>query len=173
MPAKLCPICKEKHLTGRHKDYCQRKLPGFWLVYYANLVLISKQRGSECSYIDDLSSAVISLEEYKRKMLQDPLVRKEYERLKSQTRPPNEGMMIAGFEFPNMGLHGSSDGKKISAEDWDKWKKDQDRQWHCVFCGDHGNFDHFWVDGMFGCAKCREFKGMEPCVPSSCDWGGG
>ena len=42
-------------------------------------------------------------------------------------------------------------------------------QFHCVFCGEHGDYAHFDLDvpsvphKVFACPKCREYKGLEAC----------
>lgn len=62
-----------------------------------------------------------------------------------------------------------------------------DRQYHCVFCGDHGNYSHFLntisipdpgdpknyhvTEQIFGCGMCKEYKGIEPCIPGYCLFG--
>jgi len=42
-------------------------------------------------------------------------------------------------------------------------------QYHCVLCGEHGDYAHFDLDvpgvphTVFACPKCREYKGLEAC----------
>lgn len=56
------------------------------------------------------------------------------------------------------------------------WVADPDRRYHCIFCGLHGDVNTFCVDAsgheVFGCPKCREYKGMSPCIPGKCEGGG-
>lgn len=76
----------------------------------------------------------------------------------------------------------------ISEEDFDKWAADTDRAWHCVFCGEHGSLEEdFTTEAdlpdpgdpenyrvsrlVTNCPKCREHKGIEPCVNNHCPWG--
>lgn len=79
----------------------------------------------------------------------------------------------------------------VPEEALDKWVADPNRIWHCVFCGRHGYLDPDFtisdldlqihldkqkVDGariaqisITACPVCREYKGVEPCIPEYCE----
>lgn len=78
----------------------------------------------------------------------------------------------------------------VPEEALDKWVADPNRIWHCVNCGRHGrlesdftisdldlrkHLDKQKVDGariaqisITACPVCREYKGVEPCIPEYC-----
>lgn len=41
--------------------------------------------------------------------------------------------------------------------------------WHCVFCGRHWSNGPPEIDGIQCCPYCKEYKGLEPCDPETCD----
>ena len=62
--------------------------------------------------------------------------------------------------------------------DW--WCSDN-KQYHCIFCGNHGNHSHF-LQNIFpkpgkimpiNICSCGEYKGIEPCIPGYCFFGEG
>ncbi len=44
--------------------------------------------------------------------------------------------------------------------------------WHCIFCGRHGDKEYFWQGEtkVYACPYCREYKGLEPCNPETCEF---
>lgn len=54
-----------------------------------------------------------------------------------------------------------------------RWAAQPNPQYHCVFCGRHGPIGAFQVNGITACPACHEYKGIEPCVSSYCEWGEG
>ena len=60
--------------------------------------------------------------------------------------------------------------------DW--WCSD-DKQYHCIFCGEHGSFlttdprikrEGKLIEFQY-CCRCKEYKGIEPCIPGYCPFG--
>ena len=52
------------------------------------------------------------------------------------------------------------------------WWCSNDKQYHCIWCENHGNHSHFLteVEGhpILCCGQCKEYKGLEPCIPGYC-----
>lgn len=59
-----------------------------------------------------------------------------------------------------------AEGQGIPEEELDKWRKDPNREYHCVFCSNHYTEKDF-TDESHVCQICREYKGIEPCIPNS------
>lgn len=73
----------------------------------------------------------------------------------------------------------------LTAEHWQYWAEGASvpqsalKQWaasshppfHCSFCNYHGILSDFKPEGVFACPKCREYKGVEPCIPNYCQGG--
>lgn len=59
----------------------------------------------------------------------------------------------------------NANGKSLTQEMLDKWKKDPERKVECVFCGET------YPDGVTGCRRCREYKGIQPYIEEWSDWG--
>ena len=58
-----------------------------------------------------------------------------------------------------------AEGQDIPQELLNKWREDPNRQYHCVFCGNHYSQGDLEGDFIY-CRGCREYKGMEPCLPN-------
>ncbi len=94
---------------------------------------------------------------------------------------PDEASIVNGFDRLHIEAPEFSANQAVTPEDWNKWKNNPQRPWYCAFCGKHGKFNDFLntlesspgaVRAIFGCGSCRDYKGMEPCIPDKCHWGG-
>ena len=61
------------------------------------------------------------------------------------------------------------------------WIANPNKQFHCIYCGFHGNTKRFTypivAEGKLhkvrACPRCKEYKGIEPCIPGHCIFGEG
>lgn len=56
----------------------------------------------------------------------------------------------------------------IPEKELEKWRSNQNRIFHCIFCGTHGKEEKFQNLLISDCPKCHEYKGIEPCIPNHC-----
>jgi len=68
---------------------------------------------------------------------------------------------------------------KVLHKKYQDWLNSPNRTYHCIYCGDHGTLSHFThilpeafpskiTHKVVGCERCKEYKGVEPCIEDYC-----